>query len=65
MKIIDGDPVVAFQRCTTFISSNANKFFCMSTLARTRADDGRDFHNPYLKRNFPEQRLCSLSRVHS
>ena len=37
----------------------------MNTLARTRADDGRDSHNPFLKRNFPEQRLYSLSRVHS
>ena len=37
----------------------------MNTHARTRADDGRDSHNPFLKRNFPEQRLYSLSRVHN
>ena len=37
----------------------------MNTLARTRADDGRDSHNPFLKRNFPKQRLYSLSRVHN
>ena len=37
----------------------------MNTLAQTRADDGRNFHNPFLKRNFPELRLYSLSRVHS
>ena len=37
------------------------KFSSTSTLAQIRADDGRDFHNPFLKRNVPELRLYSLS----